>query len=50
MQGWGKDTLRVLLISRKEVEIKETLGNIMLLNDRTCLESYFVDKDISTYV
>jgi hypothetical protein len=50
MQGWGKDTLRVLLTSRKEVEIEETLGNIVPLIDRTCLESHFVDKDIGTYV
>lgn len=50
MQGWGKDTLRVLLTSRKEVEIEETLGNMVPLNDRTCLESHFVDKDIGTYV
>ncbi|KAM0714156.1 hypothetical protein Q7P37_009890 [Cladosporium fusiforme] len=50
MQSWGKDTLRVLLTSRKEVEIEETLGNTVPPNNRTCLESHLVDKDIGTYV
>lgn len=50
MQSWGKDTLRVLLTSRKEVEIEETLGNTVPPSNRTCLESHLVDKDIGTYV
>ncbi|KAM0714692.1 hypothetical protein Q7P37_009709 [Cladosporium fusiforme] len=50
MQGWGKDTLRVLLTSRKEFEIEETLGSTVPPNNRTCLESHLVDKDIGTYV
>lgn len=50
IQSWSKDTLRVLLTSRKEVEIEETLGNTVPPNNRTCLESHLVDKDIGTYV
>lgn len=50
MQSWCKHTLRVLLTSRKEVQIEEELQDIVPLDDRTCLESHLVDKDIGTYV
>jgi hypothetical protein len=50
MQGWGKDTLRILLTSRKEVEIEEALEDAVPPDSRTCLESHLVDKDVRTYV
>ncbi|GAB7332096.1 hypothetical protein MBLNU13_g03981t2 [Cladosporium sp. NU13] len=50
MQSWGRDTLRVLFTSRKEVQIEEALEYIVPQHDRTCLESGLVDKDIETYV
>lgn len=49
MRSWGK-TLRVLLTSRKEIVIEEALEDIVSPDDRTCLESHLVDKDIGTYV
>ena len=50
MQGLGKDTLRILLTSRNEVEIEEALKHALPPESRTCLESHLVDKDIRTYV
>jgi hypothetical protein len=50
VQSWGKDTLRVLLTSRKHVEVEEDLEDVVLLDDRICLESHLVDRDIRTYV
>lgn len=50
MQGWGKDTLYILLTSRKEVKIEEALEDAVPPDSRTCLESHLVDKDIRTYV
>lgn len=50
MQSWGKDTLRVLLTSRKEIKIEDALEDAVSPDNRTCLESHLVDKDISTYV
>ena len=50
MQSWGETTLRVLLTSRKEIMIEEALEDIVPPNNRTCLESHLVDKDIRTYV
>jgi hypothetical protein len=50
MQSWGKDTLRVLLTSRKEVDIEEALEDVVAPDGGTCLESRLVDRDIRTYV
>lgn len=50
MQSWGKDHLRVLMTSRKEVEIQEALAEFVPLDNRTCLESHLVDEDIVSYV
>jgi hypothetical protein len=50
MRSWGKSTLRILLTSRKEIMIEEAMDDIVPPNDRTCLESQLVDKDIKTYV
>ena len=50
MRSWRKCTLRVLLTSRKEIMIEEALEDIVPSNNRTCLESHLVDKDIVTYV
>ena len=50
MQSWGRDTLRVLLTSRKEVEIEEALEDVVAPDGGTCLESRLVDRDIRTYV
>jgi hypothetical protein len=50
MRSWGKIALRVLLTSRKEITIEEALEDVVPANDRTCLESHLVDKDIVTYV
>jgi hypothetical protein len=50
MKDWGMTTLRVLVTSRKEVEIEEALEGIVLPDNETGLESHLVDKDIQTYV
>lgn len=50
IQSWGKDTLRVLLTSRKEVGIEEALEDVVAPDSRTCLESRLVDRDIRIYV
>lgn len=50
MQDWRKNSLHVLLTSRREAEIESTLEDLVLLDDRICLESRFVDRDIRTYV
>jgi arsenate reductase-like glutaredoxin family protein len=50
MQSWDKNTLRVLITSRKEVMIEEALEDIVPPENRSCLESHLVDKDIETYV
>jgi hypothetical protein len=50
MQSWGRDTLRILLTSRKEVDIEEALEDVVGPDGWTCLESRLVDKDIRTYV
>lgn len=50
MQRCRKDNLRVLLTSRKEVEIEEALEDVVPPGRRTCLESHLVDRDIRTYV
>jgi hypothetical protein len=50
MHSWRGSTLRVLLTSRKEVPIEEALEDVVPPDDRTCLESHLVDRDISTYV
>ncbi|KAK3619913.1 hypothetical protein LTR22_025799 [Elasticomyces elasticus] len=50
MQSWDKYTLRVLLTSRKEVDVEVALEHIVPVDNRTCLESHLVDKDIRTYV
>lgn len=50
MQSWGRDTLRVLLTSRKEVDIEEALEDVVAPDDGICLESRLVDRDIRTYV
>lgn len=49
-QKWGKSTPQVLVTSRKEVMIEEELGEIVPPENRTCLESHLVDKDIRAYV
>jgi hypothetical protein len=50
MQSWNRNTPRILITSRKEFEIEKALRCIVLPDDRTCLESSLVDKDIGTYV
>ena len=50
MRSWGITALRVLMTSRREVEIEEALEELVLHDSRTCLESHLVDKDIRTYV
>ena len=46
----GQEYTRILLTSRKEIRIEEALEEIMSPDNRTCLESRLVDKDIRTYV
>jgi hypothetical protein len=50
MQSWDKNTLRILVTSRKEVKIEEALEDIVPPDNRSCLESHLVDKDIRAYV
>jgi hypothetical protein len=50
MSDWDKSTLRVILTSRKEAMIEEGLEDIVLPNNRICLESDLVDEDIRIYV
>jgi hypothetical protein len=49
MQKWKK-SIRVILTSRKEAMIEEDLEDIVLPDDRICLESHLVNIDIKTYV
>lgn len=50
MQSWDKHDLRVLMTSRKEVQIQKALEDCVSLDNRICLESHLVNKDIRTYV
>lgn len=50
MKSWGYTTMRVLVTSRKEIDIEEEFEDLVPLNSRTCLESHLVDRDIQTYV
>jgi hypothetical protein len=50
MQSWSTTTPRILITSRKEFEIEKALKGIVLPDNRTCLESSLVDKDIGAYV
>ncbi|KAI6887757.1 Pfs, NACHT and ankyrin domain protein [Hortaea werneckii] len=50
VHSWGNKSLHMLVTSRKEVEIEDTLEDLVLSANRTCLESHLVDEDIRTYV
>lgn len=50
MQSWGKHNLRVLMTSRKEVQMQQALEDHVSPDNRICLESHLVNKDIRTYV
>ncbi|KAI7317640.1 hypothetical protein KC315_g10342 [Hortaea werneckii] len=51
MQSWGNNSLRMLVTSRTEaVDVEDALEDLVLPENRTCLESHLVDEDIRTYV
>ncbi|KAK1047098.1 hypothetical protein LTR74_017830 [Friedmanniomyces endolithicus] len=50
IQTWDSTSLRVLMTSRKEVDIQEGLEELVPHHSTTCLESHQVDSDIRTYV
>ncbi|KAI6864836.1 Pfs, NACHT and ankyrin domain protein [Hortaea werneckii] len=50
IHSWGNESLHMLVTSRKEVGIEDTLEDLVLFANRTCLESHLVDEDIRTYV
>jgi hypothetical protein len=50
MQSWSRTTPRVLMTSRKETKIEKALKGVVLADNRLCLETSLVDKDIGTYV
>ncbi|KAI7493390.1 hypothetical protein KC357_g1071 [Hortaea werneckii] len=50
MQSWGNKSLHVLLTSRREADIEDALEDLVLPENKTCLESSLVDADIRTYV
>ncbi|KAI7198824.1 hypothetical protein KC316_g3850 [Hortaea werneckii] len=50
IQSWGNKSLHMLMTSRKEVDIEDVLEDLVLSENRTCLESHLVDEDIRTYV
>ncbi|RMY68962.1 hypothetical protein D0864_11215 [Hortaea werneckii] len=51
MQSWGNNSLRMLVTSRTEaIDVEDALEDLVLPENRTCLESYLVDEDIRTYV
>ncbi|RMZ18031.1 hypothetical protein D0860_00076 [Hortaea werneckii] len=50
MQSWGNKSLHVLVTSRREVDIEDALEDLVLPENKTCLESSLVDADIRTYV
>ncbi|KAI6824801.1 Pfs, NACHT and ankyrin domain protein [Hortaea werneckii] len=51
MQSWGNKSLRVLVTSRTEaVDVEDALEDLVLPENRICLESDLVDEDIRTYV
>lgn len=50
IQSWDSTSLRVLMTSRKEMDIQEELEELVPDLSATCLESPLVDKDIRTYV
>jgi len=48
--SWSLPSLRVILTSRREVDIEDALETLVPTDHRTCLESAVVDNDIRTYV
>jgi len=50
ISGWKNARLHVLVTSRKERDIEETLENIVCKADMVPLEATVVDNDIRTYV
>ena len=50
MQSWKFDKLHVLVTSRKEKNIQESLGNLLKNNEQTDIESVRVDDDIRAYI
>lgn len=50
IQSWDSTSLRLLMTSRKEMDIQEGLEELISDHSATCLESHLVDKDIRTYV
>ncbi|KFY39482.1 hypothetical protein V494_03965 [Pseudogymnoascus sp. VKM F-4513 (FW-928)] len=48
--GWQVDEMRVLVTSRKELNIERSLEDIVDEECMICLQSQIVDKDIQTYV
>ncbi|OQN96222.1 hypothetical protein B0A48_17784 [Cryoendolithus antarcticus] len=50
IQSWHVTSLRVLMTSRKEIDIEEGLEKLVPVDSTTPLESHLVDQDIRTYV
>jgi hypothetical protein len=50
IKSWDGTSLRVLMTSRKEMDIQEGLEELVPDHSATRLESHLVDKDIRTYV
>ncbi|KAI7284250.1 hypothetical protein KC345_g2374 [Hortaea werneckii] len=50
MQSWGNKSLHVLVTSRREADIEDALEDLVLPENKNCLESSLVDADIRTYV
>ncbi|KAI7161040.1 hypothetical protein KC349_g3046 [Hortaea werneckii] len=50
MQSWENKSLHIIVTSRKDVDIEDELEDLILPDNRICLESHVVDRDIRTYV
>ncbi|KUL90773.1 hypothetical protein ZTR_00369 [Talaromyces verruculosus] len=48
--GWKLQNVRLLVTSRKERDIESSLGGLVNGQNRICLQSTIVDKDIQRYV